>query len=121
VPFQGHNGRCDFVGVSSRHAERLDPARTPLLRAVCAQVFYRLADLTDSSLTGDQETAELTRRELEILKWVKHGKSNTEISDIMSVSVKTIEYHVGNILKKLGAANRTAAVVIAIRNKLLAL
>ena len=37
----------------------------------------------------------------------------------MGLSVKTIEYHVGNILKKLGAANRTTAVVIAIRRRLL--
>jgi DNA-binding NarL/FixJ family response regulator len=39
----------------------------------------------------------------------------------MSLAIKTIEYHVSNILKKLGAANRTAAVVIAIKNKLLSL
>jgi len=63
----------------------------------------------------------LTSRELEILRWIKHGKNNIEISEIMNVAVKTIEYHVGNIFKKLGAGNRTAAVVIAIRNKLLEL
>jgi DNA-binding NarL/FixJ family response regulator len=40
---------------------------------------------------------------------------------MVNVAVNTIEYHVGNIFKKLGAANRTAAVVIAIRNKMLEL
>jgi DNA-binding NarL/FixJ family response regulator len=54
-------------------------------------------------------------------QWIKHGKSNTEISEITVLSIKTIEYHVGNILKKLGASNRTAAVIIAIKNNLLPL
>jgi DNA-binding NarL/FixJ family response regulator len=39
----------------------------------------------------------------------------------MNLSIKTIEYHVGNILKKLGATNRTTAVVIALKHRLLAL
>jgi DNA-binding CsgD family transcriptional regulator len=121
LPFQGHNGRCDFVGVSRRHAEPPDPARIPLVRAVSAQAFCRHADLIGSDLTNDAAMNDLTRRELEVLKWMKHGKSNTEIADIVSVSVKTVEYHVGNILKKLGASNRTAAVVTAIKNRLLAL
>ena len=63
----------------------------------------------------------LTDREREILKWIKYGKSNTEISEITALSIKTIEYHVGKILKKLGASNRTTAVVIAIKHKLLSL
>ena len=77
--------------------------------------------MVGSSLAYDPEMAALTAKELEILKWIKHGKSNGEISEIVAVSVKTIEYHVANIFRKLGASNRTAAVVIAIQNKLLAL
>jgi len=69
-------------------------------------------------LNGHREMT-LTNRELEILRWLKDGKSNSETSEIMGLSIKTIEYHVGNILKKLGAANRTTAVVIAIRRRLL--
>ncbi len=121
VPFQNPNGRGDIVGISRRHAERPYPARIPVLQAACAQIFCRYADLIGNSLTNEGEMVGLTNRELEILKWIKHGKSNTEISEIMVLSIKTIEYHVGNILKKLGASNRTAAVVIAIKNKLLAL
>ena len=53
--------------------------------------------------------------------WIKDGKSNADISEIMSLSPKTVEYHVGNILRKLGAANRTTAVVIALQRQILAL
>jgi LuxR family transcriptional regulator, quorum-sensing system regulator BjaR1 len=63
----------------------------------------------------------LTSRELEVLKWVKAGKSNTDIAAILGLSVATIEYHLGNIFKKLGANNRIGAVLIAIRTGLLVL
>ena len=121
TPFQSQDGRSDIVGISRRHAGQPDPRLIPILQAICAQTWCRYADLIDTSLTGEAEAIALTSRELEILRWIKHGKNNAEISEIMSVAVKTIEYHVGNILKKLGAGNRTAAVVIAIRNKLLEL
>jgi len=121
VPFHEPGGRCDIVAVSRRRAERPDPARIPVLQAACAQTFCRYADLTGIGLTNVGEMPGLTSKELEVLKWIKHGKSNTEISETMSLAIKTIEYHVSNILKKLGAANRTAAVVIAIKNKLLSL
>jgi LuxR family quorum sensing-dependent transcriptional regulator len=121
TPFQGQNGRSEIVGISRRHAGRPDPRRVPILQAICAQTWCRYADLIDNSLTGESEAIVLTGRELEILKWIKHGKNNAEISEIMSVAVKTIEYHVANIFRKLGAGNRTAAVVIAIKNRLLEL
>jgi DNA-binding CsgD family transcriptional regulator len=121
TPFQTRNGRSDIVGISRRHAGRPDPRRVPILQAICAQTWCRYADLTDCSLTGEAEAVALTTRELEILKWIKHGKNNLEISEISNVSVKTIEYHVANIFRKLGASNRTAAVVIALRHKLLEL
>ena len=113
TPFQSQDGRSDIVGISRRHAGRPDVRRIPVLQAICAQTWCRYADLIGGSLTGETEAIALTSRELEILRWIKHGKNNTEISEITSVAVKTIEYHVGNIFKKLGAGNRTAAVVIA--------
>ena len=94
--------------------------RIPVLQAFCTQLWCRYADLNGHS-PSTAETPALTERELEILKWIKHGKSNTEIAEIMSLSIKTVEYHVGNVLKKLGASNRTTAVVIAIQRRLLAL
>lgn len=121
VPFSKPMSGCDLIGVSRRHPDPPDPARIAILQAICAQVGWRYADFTgDTPAIGHSEIT-LTDRELEILKWVKDGKSNWEMSEIMGLSVKTIEYHVGNILKKLGAANRTTAVVIAIKHRLVAL
>lgn len=121
VPFSNPMSGCDLIGVSRRHPDPPDRARIAILQAICAQAGWRYADLTGDTPTGEHSEITLTDRELEILKWVKDGKSNWEMSEIMSLSVKTIEYHVGNILKKLGAANRTTAVVIAIKHRLVPL
>lgn len=121
-PVHQPDGSCDIVGVSRRHGERPDPAQVGVMQAVCSQVWCRHSVLTGASVLSEPEQPiALTQRELEILRWVKDGKSNSDISEIMSLSVKTIEYHVGNILRKLGATNRTMAVVIALQKQLLSL
>jgi DNA-binding CsgD family transcriptional regulator len=121
VPFSNPKGGCEMVGVSQRHLDPPDRARIAVLQAICAQAWCRYSDLAGGGPDDGRREIALTDRELEILKWVKDGKSNSETSEIMGLSVKTIEYHVGNILRKLGAANRTTAVVIAIKHRLLAL
>lgn len=57
--------------------------------------------------------AELTGREEEVLRLMATGLSNPEIAQSLTVSLETVKTHVGNVLTKLGAQNRTHAVVIA--------
>ncbi|MFF2805655.1 response regulator [Streptomyces sp. NPDC058000] len=57
--------------------------------------------------------AALTDREEEVLRWMATGLSNPEIAKSLTVSLETVKTHVGNVLAKLGAQNRTHAVVIA--------
>jgi len=57
--------------------------------------------------------AALTRREEEVLRLMATGLSNPEIAELLTVSPETAKTHVGNVLTKLGAQNRTHAVVIA--------
>ncbi|WP_342661681.1 LuxR C-terminal-related transcriptional regulator [Rhodococcus ruber] len=52
----------------------------------------------------------LTRRELEVLAHLAEGDSNTRIANRLFISEATAKAHVRNILRKLGAANRTEAV-----------
>ena len=51
----------------------------------------------------------LTLREWEVLRWVSRGLTNREIARVLALSEHTIKNHVRNILRKLGAKNRTAA------------
>ena len=60
----------------------------------------------------------LTHREYEVLKLICRGLSNREIALELCVAVKTVEYHVANILRKVGAANRTQAVIAALEQGL---
>ncbi len=55
----------------------------------------------------------LTKREKEIVKWMKEGKTNWEISVILNISERTAKFHVQNIEKKLNAVNKAHAVAIA--------
>lgn len=56
---------------------------------------------------------ELTEREMEVLKLIAKGKSNSEIADGLVISVNTVKGHVSNILSKLHLADRTQAAVYA--------
>ena len=59
----------------------------------------------------------LTPREVEVLRLVAAGKSNKEVGDALSLSVKTVERHVGNILTKLDVPSRAAATAWAYDNE----
>lgn len=63
--------------------------------------------------------AMITEREVEILRWVRDGKSNQEIGMILGISPLTVKNHVQKILRKLQASNRTQAVTKAIALRLL--
>ena len=55
------------------------------------------------------DTAELTRRELEILQLVAEGHSNSQLAKMLWVTEQTVKFHLSNIYRKLDVANRTEA------------
>ena len=61
---------------------------------------------------------DLTGREIEVLGLIAKGETNTEISDILSISPHTVKSHVIHIFNKLGVNDRTQAAVWATRHKL---
>ena len=60
----------------------------------------------------------LTSREREVLELLSKGLSNREIAKHLSVSLSTVQFHVSNILSKLGLHNRIEAATFAVRHKL---
>ncbi|MHB8576174.1 MAG: helix-turn-helix transcriptional regulator, partial [Dehalococcoidia bacterium] len=63
--------------------------------------------------------AGLSAREVEVLRLVAAGKSNQEIAGLLVVSLRTVTFHVTNILTKTGCSNRTEATAYAHRVQLL--
>lgn len=63
----------------------------------------------------------LTPREIEVLELLAEGLSNKAIATELGVSDQTVKFHVASISGKLGAANRTDAVRLAVRRGLIAL
>jgi DNA-binding NarL/FixJ family response regulator len=62
---------------------------------------------------------ELTNRELEVLRLIRDGHRNKQIADQLSIAEGTVNFHIKNLVDKLGANDRTHAVTIAIRRGLL--
>ena len=66
-----------------------------------------------------QPDVPLTPREIEVLKWSADGKTAGEIGDILNIAVPTVNFHIKNVVLKMRAANKTAAVVRALMSGLL--
>ena len=66
-----------------------------------------------------EEKGDLSGREREILKLLAEGYSNKEIAEMLVISVKTVETHRANIMKKHNFKNITELVLYAVRNHII--
>jgi NarL family two-component system response regulator LiaR len=72
-------------------------------------------DVRTTILEGEDITNPLTPRELDMLGMAALGLRNREIADRLEVSLQTVKNHLSTALHKLGARNRTRAVMYAVR------
>lgn len=82
-------------------------------RHVPPEVAARLAEHL-----GDED---LTARELEVLQLIRDGHRNKQIADELKVAESTVNFHIKNLVGKLGANDRAHAVTIALRRGLLSM
>ena len=64
---------------------------------------------------------EITPREKEVLNYICHGYSNTQIGELLNLSSRTVEGHRNRLLKKAGCKNSVCLAVFAVRNRLIQL
>ena len=70
---------------------------------------------------GKPPDVHLSDRESEVLNWLKAGKSSWDISMVLGITERTVNFHVYNAMRKLGAFNRPQAVAIAASRGLISL
>jgi DNA-binding NarL/FixJ family response regulator len=106
-------GAAAYVLKSMPKNELLDVIRSVHAgkRHVPPEVAARLAEHL-----GEED---LTARELEVLKLIRDGYRNKQIADRLAIAETTVNFHIKNLVDKLGANDRTHAVIIAVRRGLL--
>ena len=77
---------------------------------VCEEIKNILSEQVISGEDQQSGLNALSQREIEIISFIKKGFSSKEIADALSISVKTVEVHRYNILKKLNLKNAAALV-----------
>jgi DNA-binding NarL/FixJ family response regulator len=81
-----------------------------------AKVLQRLRAQSKDVDAAETIRAELSDRELEVLKLIANGKDNAQIARELFISPKTVKNHISNILMKLQIENRIQAAVYAVRS-----
>ena len=112
VPVHTLEGYESCFSMSGAKPE-LDSGAKAALHLIALYAFERVRRLA----LAEEEENPLTAREREILTWVAAGKSHGEIARILSITERTITAHAVSAAQKLGAANRTHAVVKAMQAK----
>jgi DNA-binding NarL/FixJ family response regulator len=96
-------------------AESYDEAWTDGSRMTPPEVRVAALELLDTPESrSNQHAANLTDRELAVLRLLADGLTNPEIGKALFISHRTVDNHVSHILRKLGVATRSAAVTTAI-------
>ena len=112
-PFHGPGNQLDILSISRRTADLANQEKLGLLHSISIQTWTRFLELTEEQRFPELEDIVLTAREIEVLQWSKAGKSYSDIAEILSISRKTVEFHISNVMNKLGANNKISAVVRA--------
>ncbi|MGG4495355.1 response regulator transcription factor [Brevibacillus reuszeri] len=94
--------------------------RTTVAAKVIGQIFHSSQALQQETdlTTAAQRIESLTERELEVLQQMAYGLRNEEIAKKLYIGESTVKTHVHRIIQKFDVEDRTQAVVIAIRNRI---
>ncbi|MER9356241.1 LuxR family transcriptional regulator [Mesorhizobium sp. M0514] len=112
VPLRGPNDSFAIMSFA-QPCNRECPNRT-ISYLQFAAVHFQLRAAKFENQSGVGEVPKLSLRERECILWVTRGKSSWETGKILGISVNTVNFHIKNVMRKLNAANRTAAAIKAV-------
>ena len=82
------------------------------------QIITRINYQTQKAEKSAQEVSSLSKREIDVLKFVAAGFSNENIADKLNISIATVKSHRSNLLSKTSCNNSASLVMYAIKNKI---
>lgn len=86
---------------------------------LCHELHSALHDTAQVYVKASETIGRLSLRESEVLKWTAKGKTASDIAMILSLTTRTVNFHISSAIRKMGASNKTSAVVIAAKSGLL--
>ena len=107
---------CRILADEETAALELDAARRAFSEMRAAGDLARVDALARATASGAGHG--LSKRELEVLRYVAAGRSNKAIARDLALSNRTVDRHLSNIFDKLGLSSRSAATAFAYRNRL---
>ena len=97
-------------GASAYVVKSVNPVDLPsAIRQAIEETVYTAIGLPDDTTSSAAKAAGLTEREFAILTALARGMSNAAIAKLLWVAPQTVKFHLTNIYRKLGVANRTEA------------
>ncbi|WGR93302.1 LuxR family transcriptional regulator [Bradyrhizobium sp. ISRA443] len=119
VPLFGPLGRLSVVSFASP-SDDVDPRhRISHLNALAWHFHTACVEIVRPSDDSCNRKVTLSERELECMRWAAEGKSSWEMGVILKISENTVNFHLKNAMRKLGATSRIQAIIIAMRLNLL--
>jgi DNA-binding CsgD family transcriptional regulator len=106
---------CTYSLVVSGAADVLEVARAHQLAVARRKGDWEVVE----SVPATPNDHSLTPREREVLWWAAQGKPAREIGEILHIAKRTVDEHTQKAIRKLGAVNKTQAVALALRERLI--
>lgn len=104
-------GSCNFAGA-------VDPARVLsqrwIVQSIGSFAFQTARRISLGGALREVRAAGLTPRERECIIWSSHGKSNTDIGQIVGISAATVKDHLASAYRRLGVATRAQLPIAAV-------
>lgn len=112
VPLHGPDGSFATLSFAQGDEREFKKRTITYLELAALHFHMKVAEFANSSAIA--ETPSLSVREKECILWAAQGKSSWEIGKILGISANTVNFHVKNVMRKLGVASRTVAALKAV-------
>jgi DNA-binding CsgD family transcriptional regulator len=96
-----------------------EPAKSPAGRRRGRSPAPRRGGAEETFNFANGKQTGITEREREVLTWAARGLSSRDTGMVLDIAKRTVDEHLQTAARKLGAANKTQAVAIAIRDRLI--